>query len=63
MIAMAKKKQPNRSPYRAVRVPLELYQQLQAIAERNDRPVGREAIRALRAYVQSQGQGEGTTRG
>lgn len=67
MIAMAKKKQPRRSPHRMIRVPLDVYHQLQRLAEYNDRTVGREALRAFRKHVADNpippGPAEGTTRG
>jgi hypothetical protein len=53
---MAKKKPPagdRHLPFRAVRVPLELYLRLQALAERNDRPTSREIRRALESHLRA----------
>jgi predicted transcriptional regulator len=47
-----KKSEPDRHlPYRAVRIPLELYRELQEIAEANYRPTSREILKALLEYV------------
>ena len=58
---MAKKKPAadRHLPFRQVRVPLELYRRVQALAERNDRPVSREVKRALEAYLRANEGGEG----
>jgi predicted DNA-binding protein len=52
---MAKKKTAadRHRPFRAVRVPLELYERLKQLADRNDRPVSRELRRALEAHLMS----------
>ena len=54
--AMSKKKPDNKDrhlPYKAVRIPLDLYNQLVAIAQRNDRPTSREVIRAIRNHIEA----------
>jgi predicted transcriptional regulator len=47
-----------RRPYKWVRVPADLYEHLAAIAEASDRSVNREAVRAIREYVQRDGKGD-----
>jgi predicted DNA-binding protein len=41
-------------PYKLVRIPMELYQRIKDLAERNDRPTSREVKRALEAHLRSQ---------
>jgi predicted DNA-binding protein len=53
---MKKKKPPaadRHLPSRAVRIELQLYRRLQALAGHNDRPVSREIKRALEAHLQA----------
>jgi len=56
MSATMTKKKPGKDrhlPFKQVRVPLELYRRLQALADRNDRPVSREIKRALEAHLRA----------
>jgi predicted DNA-binding protein len=45
-------------PHRLVRIPEELYQRLQELAERTDRPVSREVRRALEAHLKAHEESE-----
>jgi len=48
-----KKSEPDRHlPYRAVRIPIDLYHKIKKIADDNDRPTSREVIRALKEYAE-----------
>jgi predicted DNA-binding protein len=58
MATMSKKKaaQDRHSPHRLVRVPIDLYERLKALADRNDRPVSRELKRAIEGHLRSEGE-------
>jgi hypothetical protein len=62
MAAMSKKRAAPRGqqeapqPYRLVRVPIDLYRRMKALAERNDRPTSREIRRALEAHLRAEGE-------
>ena len=55
MTKKAVKKAEKRRPYKWIRVPEEVYAELARLAEVNDRSVNREAIRAIRVYIEQQG--------
>lgn len=40
-------------PYKLVRIPVELYERLKELADRNDRPAARELRRALEAHLRA----------
>jgi hypothetical protein len=50
------KKTEKRRPYKWVRVPEDVYEQLGEIAEANDRSTNREAVRAIRTYIEQHKQ-------
>jgi hypothetical protein len=54
---MTKKKVEKRQPYKWIRVPLGLYEALAQLAEANDRSTNREAVRAIRVYLEQHGKG------
>jgi predicted DNA-binding protein len=56
MLATMPKKKPRADrhlPFKQVRIPLNLYEKLRELANRNDRPVSREIKRALEAHLRA----------